>query len=103
MCLNSFWILVLLPQRISNSDDNLQTLLKTSTIWKEKVDLLEIAPGVGSVMVGTIVSSLPELGKLNRREISALVGLAPFNRDSSSKRGCRMIGVGVLKFDRFCI
>ena len=83
-----------LNQRITSLDDDLKTLLRNSAIWKEKVDLLQSAPGVGPVTMLTLLSRLPELGKLNRREIAALVGLAPFNRDSGFRRGHRMIWGG---------
>ena len=83
-----------LDERIASLDDDLKAALKTSDIWKERVDLLQSVPGVGPVTTLTLLSSLPELGKLNRREIAALAGLAPFNRDSGFQRGYRMIWGG---------
>ena len=52
---------------------------------------MESTPGVGKVTVFTLLADLPELGKLNRQKIAALVGVAPYNRDSGSKRGKRRI------------
>lgn len=83
-----------LDERLSDLDDDLKTILKASDIWKERVDLLQSVPGVGPVTTLTLLSYLPELGKLNRREIAALAGLAPFNRDSGFQRGYRMIWGG---------
>lgn len=83
-----------LDQRIADLDTEIKTRLKASDIWKERVDLLQSAPGVGPVTIMTLLAILPELGKLSRREIAALVGLAPFNRDSGFQRGRRMIWGG---------
>jgi transposase len=83
-----------LDQRIADLDDDLKTRLRASEIWKERVDLLQSVPGIGPVTTLTLLSHLPELGKLNRREIAALAGLAPFNRDSGFQRGHRMIWGG---------
>lgn len=83
-----------LDERIASLDDDLKAALKTSDIWKERVDLLQSVPGVGPVTTLTLLSYLPELGKLNRREIAALAGLAPFNRDSGFQRGYRVIWGG---------
>ena len=83
-----------LDERITDLDNDLKASLKASDIWKERVDLLQSVPGVGPVTTLTLLSYLPELGKLNRREIAALAGLAPFNRDSGFQRGYRMIWGG---------
>lgn len=83
-----------LDARITNLDNDLKARLKASDLWKEKVDLLQSVPGIGPVTTLTLLSYLPELGKLNRREIAALAGLAPFNRDSGFQRGYRMIWGG---------
>lgn len=83
-----------LDARITDLDNDLKARLKASDVWKEKVDLLQSVPGVGPVTTLTLLSYLPELGKLNRREIAALAGLAPFNRDSGFQRGHRMIWGG---------
>lgn len=83
-----------LDARITDLDNDLKARLKASDLWKEKVDLLQSVPGIGPVTTLTLLSYLPELGKLNRREIAALAGLAPFNRDSGFQRGYRMIWGG---------
>src|SRR5262249_15180456 len=59
--------------------------------WQEKVELLSSVPGVAQTTALTLLASLPELGTLNRREISALAGVAPFNRDSGRWSGKRSI------------
>ena len=66
-------------------------LVQVDDPWKEKLDLLSSAPGVGQVTALTLLADLPELGRLNRQEIAALTGVAPFNRDSGQFRGKRSI------------
>lgn len=83
-----------LEQRIKIADTDLSDTIKKSPIWKAKSDLLNSIPGVGKVTVNTLLAELPELGELNRREIAALVGICPFNRDSGSSRGKRRIWGG---------
>ena len=63
-------------------------------MWRAKDDLLRGVPGVGRVLATTLLADLPELGQLIRREIAALVGVAPLNRDSGSFRGQRSIWGG---------
>jgi transposase len=65
--------------------------LRESPLWREADDLLQGVPGIGPVTSATLLAALPELGALNRRQISALVGVCPFNRDSGQGRGKRMI------------
>jgi transposase len=62
--------------------------------WTEKQSILKSAPGVGDALVYTLLAELPELGELNNREISSLVGVAPINRDSGRLRGKRRIQGG---------
>ena len=69
-------------------------LLRDSPIWRERDDLLEGVPGVGPVVTATLVADLPELGKLTHKQIAALVGVAPLNRDSGQMRGKRAIWGG---------
>jgi transposase len=57
--------------------------------WKAKKQILESTPGVGIVTTATLIADLPELGKMDRKKIAALVGVAPMNRDSGKKRGYR--------------
>lgn len=83
-----------LDARIDQIDIDLIHRLRTSTIWREKDDLLQAIPGVGKVTRLTLLAELPELGTLDRKQIAALVGLAPFNRDSGQHRGQRVIWGG---------
>jgi transposase len=80
-----------LEQRIEALDDDLQGRLQASPIWREQDDLLRSVPGIGTVTSVTLLAALPELGTLDRRQISALVGVCPFNRDSGQCRGHRSI------------
>lgn len=63
-------------------------------MWCEKAALLHTVPGVGRVLVATLLLLVPELGTLNRKQIAALIGVAPFNRDSGQRRGQRTTGGG---------
>ena len=63
-------------------------------MWREKDDLLRTVPGVGEQLSLTLLANLPELGTLNRRQIAALVGVAPYNRDSGTLRGKRAVWGG---------
>jgi transposase len=62
--------------------------------WSAKAELLDSVPGVGPVLISSLVAELPELGTLNRKQIAALVGVAPFNNDSGQSRGRRRIWGG---------
>lgn len=62
--------------------------------WREKASLLQSVPGVGPVLTSTLLADLPELGRLNRKQIAALVGVAPFNHDSGGRRGKRRVQGG---------
>jgi transposase len=83
-----------LERRLKSSDDELQRVLKSSSSWRERDQLLRSVPGVGPVLSLTLLAQLPELGQLNRREIAKLVGVAPFNWDSGRWRGARHIWGG---------
>jgi transposase len=83
-----------LTKRIQRLDIELTHRLRNSSLWREREDLLKAIPGVGVITRGTLIAMLPELGRLNRREIAALVGVAPFNRDSGKHRGERVIWGG---------
>jgi transposase len=78
-----------MERQLHITDYDLDQAIKNSPVWKEKVDLLKSVPGVGRVMIATCLSQLPELGALDRKQIAALVGVAPFNRDSGTLRGRR--------------
>jgi transposase len=81
--------LVWLDGEIAQADDDLDRMIRQSPSWRAEEDLLTSMPGVGPVLARTIIAELPELGQLNRRQIAALVGVAPFNRDSGKMRGTR--------------
>ncbi len=78
-----------LTRSLANMDSELRRFIKESPLWHEEDNLLKSVPGVGFVLSSTLIASLPELGKLDRKQIAALVGVAPFNRDSGKMRGKR--------------
>jgi transposase len=80
-----------LERRLREADDDLQTAVKVSPLWRVKDDLLRSVPGVGRVVSLTLLAELPELGRLSHKEIAALVGVAPLNRDSGTLRGKRLV------------
>jgi transposase len=80
-----------LERQLHITDYDIDQAVKTSPAWKEKADLLLSVPGVGRVTAITLLTQLPELGTLGRKQIAALVGVAPFNRDSGTIRGHRSI------------
>jgi len=83
-----------LEKHLAAIDNDLQKLIKGSPLWREKETLLRSVPGVGPILCTTLLCNLPELGFLNRRQIAALVGVAPFNRDSGTFRGRRCVWGG---------
>lgn len=83
-----------LKRRVQGADTDLGNAIKASPIWQAKANLLDSIPGVGKVTVCTVLAELPELGTLNRRQISALVGVCPYSRDSGTHRGKRRIWGG---------
>jgi transposase len=83
-----------LQKSLNINDYDLDQSIKQMPVWLEKVDLLESMPGVGRVTATTLVALLPELGTLGRKQIAALVGVAPFNRDSGTLRGRRAVWGG---------
>ena len=83
-----------LDRHLGDSDRELQRLIESSPVWQARVDLLTSAPGIGPVTARVLIGRLPELGQLNPRQIAALAGLAPYNRDSGTLRGQRMIWGG---------
>ena len=83
-----------LQQELNDSDKGLRETLRQSPVWREKDDLLRTVPGVGELLSLTLLAHLPELGTLERRETAALVGVAPFNRDSGTLRGKRAVWGG---------
>src|SRR5467141_3143641 len=83
-----------LEKRLAGFDDELAEMIRETPLWRERDELLRSVPGVGKVLSSTLLAHLPELGALNRKQIAALAGLAPFNRDSGSLRGSRCIWGG---------
>jgi len=84
-------IIRVLEQQREDLDRRIATLIESDDDWKNRRDLLCSVPGVGQVTASQLVADLPELGKLNRQQIAALVGVAPVNRDSGMMRGKRTI------------
>lgn len=84
-------ILKAIQTEIERIDKQLDKLVEAIPQWRNQRDLLMSAKGVGKVVAYTLMSELPELGMLNRKEIAALAGVAPINCDSGSYRGKRRI------------
>ena len=78
-----------LDQHVATLDDDLDTALRASPVWRERETLYRSVPGIGPVCARTLMLDLPELGTLSRQRIAALVGVAPLNRDSGTLRGTR--------------
>lgn len=83
-----------LEREVAHTDTDLAQAIRESPVWREKDTLLRSAPGVGPVLATTLLAGLPELGTLDRKQIAALVGVAPLNRDSGTLRGKRTIWGG---------
>jgi transposase len=75
-------------------DEDIDTWVRASPIWQVRADLLRSVPGIGPTTAYTLLAELPELGRLSRREIASLAGLAPWTRQSGRWRGKSMIGGG---------
>lgn len=83
-----------LQKQLDKNDQDLDKAVKNSGVWREKDVLLRSVPGVGKILSRTLLCLLPELGKLTRKQIAALVGVAPLNRDSGTLRGRRCVWGG---------
>ena len=83
-----------LEQELVDLDQGLQQTLRRSPVWREQDNLLRSVPGVGPQLSVTLLADLPELGTLGRRQVAALVGVAPMNRDSGNMRGRRTVSGG---------
>ena len=83
-----------LNKQIRRFEKRIAALVQSDDDWKLKLEIVQSAPGIGPGTSATLIAEVPELGKLSRRKISALVGLAPFNRDSGEFRGRRAIRGG---------
>ena len=86
-----------LAQELGDMESSLRRFIHESPIWREKDNLLQSIPGVGPILSSTLMAELPELGTLNRKQIAALVGVAPLNRDSGKFRGKRTVWGGRAK------
>ena len=83
-----------LERELRITDTDLAELVRQSPVWRERDDLLQSVPGVGRVLSLTLLADLPELGRLSRRQIAKLVGVAPLSRDSGTVRGHRFVQGG---------
>jgi transposase len=83
-----------LEEALAEIERDLDGAVRDSPLWRAKEELLRSMPGVGPVSARTLLAQLPELGSLTRRQAAALVGVAPFNRDSGRMRGRRTIWAG---------
>ena len=87
-------IIAALERQLADLDRDIGARVRQTPAWREKEMLLKSVPGVGDQTARTLIAALPELGALDRRQIAALVGVAPLNRDSGKWRGKRSIGGG---------
>jgi transposase len=83
-----------LEKELKRTDDDLDEAIQESPTWRENAALLRSVPGVGPVLCRTLLAELPELGTLTHKQLAALVGLAPLNRDSGTMRGKRAVWGG---------
>jgi transposase len=82
-------MIAVLKEEKKRLDDQIREAMKEQKAWQEQSAILRSAPGVGPVTTATLLAELPELGKMDRKKIAALVGVAPMNYDSGRKRGYR--------------
>jgi transposase len=83
-----------LAKRLKEADDDLDNSIRSSPLWQHKAEIMQSIPGVGRVTTTSLLADVPEIGTLNRREISALIGVCPYSRDSGKSRGRRSIWGG---------
>ncbi|MBK9948257.1 MAG: IS110 family transposase [Nitrospira sp.] len=83
-----------LERALDQADTDLAESIRQSPVWREKEELLRSVPGIGPVLTTTLLANLPELGTLTHKQIAALVGVAPLNRDSGTLRGKRTVWGG---------
>lgn len=87
-------IITALEAELARLDGSIDGMVKASPLWSEREELLSSVPGVGKVIARTLLAEIPELGTLDRRQVAALAGLAPWTRQSGQWRGHSMIGGG---------
>jgi transposase len=83
-----------LRRQLGDLDRGLKAAVRASPAWRAQEDLLRSVPGVGPVLSATLLADVPELGTLTRQQVAALVGVAPLNRDSGTRRGRRAVWGG---------
>jgi transposase len=83
-----------LERALQQADTDMTEAIRQSPVWREKDELLRSVPGVGPVLTTTLLANLPELGTLTHKQLAALVGVAPLNRDSGTLRGTRTVWGG---------
>jgi transposase len=83
-----------LERALDQADTDLAEAIQQRPVWREKEELLRSVPGIGPVLTTTLLANLPELGTLTHKQIAALVGVAPLNRDSGTLRGKRTVWGG---------
>jgi transposase len=86
--------ITVLEKELPDLDKEIGTLVRSSPMWREKEDLLTSFKGIGKTLARALLADLPELGRLTRREIASLAGIAPFTRQSGRWRGKSMIAGG---------
>lgn len=87
-------VITTLEAELADLDADIDKAIRASAVWQVRANLLQSVPGVGPITARTLIADLPELGSLSRREIAALVGLAPWTRQSGQWKGRSMIGGG---------
>lgn len=87
-------LLKALERELASIDADIDDAVRGSPAWRETEDLLASVPGIGPIIARTLIAELPELGRLDRKKIAALAGLAPFPRQSRQWRGRSFIGGG---------
>ena len=81
-------------EQVAQLDRDIAALMESNAVWRAQAELLRTIPGVGPTLTATLIAHLPELGKASHKEIAALVGVAPYNRDSGTMRGKRTVWGG---------
>ncbi len=94
VCKSIEQVIKVLQKQILTIEKQIASLLASDDDWNDKAELLLSVPGIGPATIASLLADLPELGRLNRQEIAALVGVAPYNRDSGRYRGKRSIWGG---------
>ena len=90
-------LLAVLLKELAELDRDVGEGIRGTPAWRERDELLRSVPGIGDIVSRTLIADLPELGSLDRKQIAALVGVAPLNRDSGKMRGRRTIWGGRAK------